>query len=110
MQDSAFQIPFLGEELAWSKISQVIAEVHAASLRVLIRSTSCFWCLPEATGTLWCSIFTWNFQGLHYVEKLRSEYSALPIIALYTPIVPELDAKAATSGASRSLVLDDLSA
>jgi len=113
MPDSAFQMLFLGEEIAWSKVSQAIAEAPAASLRVH-RLHSLNELFLVLAGGNWHAVLldlhAWNYQGLHYVEKVRSEYPALPIIALYSPSVPELEAKAATSGASRSLLLEDVSA
>jgi len=112
MQDSVFQILFLGENSSWSKLSQALA-ASPETLRVRRMDS-----LAELFHTLavgqWhglaVDVHSWNFQGLHYVEKVRSEYPAFPIIALYSPTVREIDKKAMTSGASCCVPLDELSA
>lgn len=111
MQDAAFQILFLGEDSAWSKISQATAQAPVGSLSIhrLHSLNELFLVLAEGNWhAVALDVRAWQFQGLHYVEKVRSEYPALPILALYSPSAPDLDAKAATCGASRSLLLDDL--
>lgn len=113
MQDPVFQILFLGEDLAWSKVSRAIAEAPAASLKVH-RPHSLNELFLVLAGGNWqavvLDVHAWQFQGLHSVEKIRSEYPALPIIALYSPALPDLEAKAATCGASRTLILDEFTA
>ena len=113
MYDASFQILFLGEEPAWSKLSEALAEgpgvgVHvtrAESLADLLRS------LAEGSWeALALDVHAWAFQGLHYVEKIHSEYPALPILTLYSTFLRDLDTKALTSGASRCLPIELLTA
>lgn len=113
MQDSVFQILFLGENSSWFKLSQAVAASPEAQLRVqrLYSLADLFHSLAVGRWHgLAVDIHSWNFQGLHYVEKVRSEYPAFPIIALYSPSVREIDKKALTSGASRCISLSELSA
>jgi CheY-like chemotaxis protein len=113
MYDSAFQILFLGENLAWSKLTEALAEAPDTPINV-VRANS----LPELLSALaagyWQSVtldvHAWNFQGLHFVEKVRGEYPAIPILALYSTFLKDLDTKAITSGASRCLPLELLTA
>jgi DNA-binding NarL/FixJ family response regulator len=113
MHDSDLKVLFLGEDPSWSIISQALADAPRASL-VLRRLDS----LDDLFKTLAADhyhavafdVHAWNFQGLHYVEKVRSEYPVLPILALYSSSIPDLDFKALTCGASRCLPLDSLSA
>jgi len=113
MQDSVFQILFLGENASWSKLSQAVATSPETPLQVQRLDSLADLFQSLAVGQwhgLTVDIHSWNFQGLHYVEKVRSEYPALPIVALYSPSVREIDKKAMTSGASRCLSLSELSA
>jgi DNA-binding NarL/FixJ family response regulator len=113
MQDSVFQILFLGENASWSKLSQAVAASPETPLQVQRLDSLADLFQSLAAGQwqgLAVDIHSWNFQGLHYVEKVRSEYPALPIVALYSPSVREIDMKAMTSGASRCISLSELSA
>lgn len=113
MQDSVFQILFLGENSSWSKLSQAVSASPETQLRVqrLDSLADLFHALAVGRWDgLAVDIHSWNFQGLHYVEKVRSEYPTFPIIALYSPSVREIEKKAITSGASRCLSLQHLSA
>jgi len=113
MQDSVFQILFLGENASWSKLSQAVAASPETPLQVQRLDSLADLFQSLAVGQwhgLAVDIHSWNFQGLHYVEKVRSEYPALPIVALYSPSVREIDKKAMTSGASRCISLSELSA
>jgi DNA-binding NarL/FixJ family response regulator len=113
MQDSVFQILFLGEDSVWCKLSQAIHHVPDASL-YLHRQDSLAELFHSLAVCRWHALIVdahaWNFRGLHYVEKVRSEYPAFPIVALHSCLIPELDKKATTSGASRCLSLDQLNA
>ncbi|MGB7846491.1 MAG: hypothetical protein WBL63_12815 [Candidatus Acidiferrum sp.] len=113
MHDSVFHILFLGENSSWSTLSEALTA--APSVRLNIQRVDS---LAELFQTLaagsWhavvIDVHAWNFQGLHFVEKVRAEYPAFPILALYSPSVPQLDSKALASGASRCLPLDGLTA
>jgi DNA-binding NtrC family response regulator len=113
MFDAEFQILFLGENFFWSTLSQALESSPSSGLqaRRLDSLAALFLSLAE---TRWhavvLDVHAWSFQGLHYVEKLHSEYPGLPIIALYSPSVPDLASKALTCGASRCLPIDSLSA
>lgn len=113
MYDSAFQILFLGEDGPWQKLSQALAEAPGVSLKIH-RARSLNELFLVLAGGTWHAValdlHAWNFQGLHYVEKVRSEYPALPIVALYSLSVQGLATKATTVGASRCVDLDHLSA
>jgi DNA-binding NarL/FixJ family response regulator len=113
MSDSVFQILFLGENSSWSKISQALEEAPGAPLRLrhIDSLADLFQALAVDTWhAVALDVHAANFQGLHFVEKIRSEYPALPIVALYSPSVPDLDAKAITCGASRCLSFDHFTA
>lgn len=113
MSDGVFQVIFLGERLSWSKLSQALADAPAAPVRVrrLPSLAELFQALAVGTWhAVALDVHAANFQGLHFVEKIRSEYPALAIVALYSPSVPDLDAKAITCGASRCLSFDHLTA
>jgi len=113
MQDSVFQILFLGENSSWSKLSEALLSSPDAPLRLhrLESLSDLFHSLAVGRWhALVIDVHTWNFQGLHYVEKVRSEYPAFPVIALHSRSIPDLDKKAITSGASRCIALDELSA
>jgi DNA-binding NarL/FixJ family response regulator len=110
MQDVVFQILFLGENSSWHKISGLLAE-PAAFIHVHPVDSLADLFQALALGrwqAVAIDVHAWNFQGLHYVEKVRSEYPALPIIALFSRSIPELDTKAATCGASSCIALDQL--
>jgi CheY-like chemotaxis protein len=113
MYGSAFQILFLGEDQPWSKLSQTLAEAPGVSVKIH-RTRSLNELFLVLAGGSWHAValdaHAWNFQGLHFVEKVRSEYPALPIIALYSPAVPDLHSKAIHSGASRCLAVEHLTA
>jgi DNA-binding NarL/FixJ family response regulator len=110
MQDSVLKILFLGENPTWFQLSQTLGETPAALLDVH-RLDSLADLFQSLAAGCWdavaIDVHAWNFQGLHYVEKVRSEYPAFPILAVYSPSVQELRAKAHTCGASRCLPLDD---
>ena len=113
MYDSAFQILFLGEDQPWLKLSQALADAPGVSLKVH-RARSLNELFLVLAGGRWhavvLDVHAWNFQGLHFVEKVRSEYPAFPIVALYSLSVSGLATKAMTVGASRCLDLDHLTA
>jgi DNA-binding NarL/FixJ family response regulator len=113
MHDSDLKILFLGENPSWSKLSEALAHSPGAPLH-LHRLNSLADLFQALGAGHWhavaLDIHAWNFRGLHFVEKLRSEYPALPILALYSSSISDLDSKALTSGASRCLPLDSLSA
>jgi CheY-like chemotaxis protein len=113
MSTSSFQILYLGEDSAWTRLSQAIAGAPRASIKSH-RAQSLNELFLVLAGGRWnavaVDVHAWNFQGLHYVDKIRSEYAALPIIALYSSAVPDLDNKSKTVGASQCLSLETLSA
>jgi len=113
MYDSVFQILFLGEDQPWSRVSQALAEAPGVSVKVH-RTRSLNELFLVLAGGSWhavvLDVHAWNFQGLHFVEKVRSEYPAFPVIALYSPAVSSLHSKAIYSGASRCLALDHFTA
>jgi DNA-binding NarL/FixJ family response regulator len=111
MQDSAFQILFLGENIAWSRISQALFNAPDDLLHVQRLDSLADLFHSLAVGrwhALAIDVHAWNFQGLHYVEKVRSEYPAFPIIAIHSGAVPDLERKALISGASRCVALNSL--
>ena len=113
MQDSVFQILFLGEPTSWSKLSRALLDAPDAPLQVhrLDSLAALFHALALGRWeAVVIDVHSWNFQGLHYVEKVRSEYPSFPIIALHSSSIPELDTKATTCGASRCVSLDQLTA
>ncbi|MGB9434156.1 MAG: hypothetical protein WBQ89_18070 [Candidatus Acidiferrum sp.] len=113
MQDAVFQILFLGETLSWTTLSQALLNAPDASLNVQRLDSLADLFRSLAVGgwqALLVDVHSWNFQGLHYVEKVRSEYPAFTIIALHSRSNPELDAKAIASGASGCISLDQLTA
>jgi len=113
MSDNVLQILFLGESPSWLKLSQAILEapdvplqVHRAqspsdAFRVLSR---------QKWDALAIDLHAWSFQGLLSLQKIRSEYQAMPLIALVYPAVKDLEKRALESGASRCLTLDKLTA
>jgi DNA-binding NarL/FixJ family response regulator len=111
MYDSVFQILFLGETPAWSKVTQAIAEASGVPVKVH-RLNSLDDLFRSLASGQWHAVAidvnAWNFQGLHYVEKIRAGHPSFPIIALHAGAVRGIDAKALTLGASRCLSVDDL--
>lgn len=113
MQDSSFQILFLGEDLAWSRISSTLTDAVRSQLKIH-RAQSLNELFLVLAGGQWhaavVDIQAWNYQGLHYVEKIHSEYPSLPILALHTSADIALSRKAKNSGATHSLYLEDVTA
>jgi DNA-binding NtrC family response regulator len=113
MSDSAFQVLFLGEDFAWAKLSQSLVKAPHSNLKVH-RAQSLNELFLVLAGGNWqaaaLDVQAWNFQGLHYVEKIRSQYPALPILALFFATAVNLLSKAETMGASRCLGLEQLTA
>jgi DNA-binding NarL/FixJ family response regulator len=113
MYDSDFQILFLGEDLAWSKVSHSLADAPRVSLKIH-RAQSLNELFLILAGGTWHAVLidvhAWNFQGLHYIDKVRSEYPVFPILALYSTSMLDLAAKARNVGASRCLSLEQFSA
>lgn len=113
MYDSDLQILYLGEDLAWSKISQSLADAPRVSLKIH-RAQSLNELFLILAGGAWQAVLidvhAWNFQGLHYIDKVRSEYPVFPILALYSTSMLDLAAKARNVGASRCLPLEQFSA
>jgi DNA-binding NtrC family response regulator len=111
MHDPSFQILYLGEDSAWSKISASANEAVQNHLKVH-RAQSLNELFLILAGGTWhaaaIDIKAWKFQGLHYVDKIRSEYPAFPILALFPSPEGELAVKATNSGASRCLAVDQL--
>jgi DNA-binding NarL/FixJ family response regulator len=110
MHDPSFQILFLGEDRTWAKISTSVNESHA-TMRIH-RAQSLNELFLILAGGTWhavaIDIAAWKYQGLHYVDKIRSEYPAFPILALFPSPEGELAVKAKNSGASRCLPVDHL--
>jgi DNA-binding NtrC family response regulator len=110
MHDPSFQILFLGEDSTWSKISASLNEAHA-TLKIH-RAQSLNEVFLILAGGTWhaaaIDVTAWKYQGLHYVDKIRSEYPAFPILALFPSAQGELAIKAKNSGASRCLAVDQL--
>jgi DNA-binding NarL/FixJ family response regulator len=112
MQDSVLQILFLGENAAWEKLSEVLAQSPSASLcaRRLDSPAELFHALAVSQcHAVALDVHARNVQDFHFVEKVRAEHPSLPILALYSSSATELEAKANTSGASFCLPLDLLS-
>jgi DNA-binding NtrC family response regulator len=113
MHESSFQVLFLGEDLAWSKISGSLDGAARANLKVH-RAQSLNELFLILAGGEWhaaaVDVQAWNFQGLHYVDKIRSEYPAFPILALHSASSGDLAVKATTSGATCCLTLEGLNA
>lgn len=113
MSDAPFHLLFLGEDLAWSKLSQTIAAAPRGGIKIH-RAQSLNELFLVLAGGHWhavaLDVHAWNFQGLHYIDKLRSEYPAFPILAFHSSTVNDLDNKARNVGASRCLSLESLTA
>lgn len=110
MQDSVLQILFLGEDSSWCEVSLGLADAPKVNLQVQRAEslTELFRTLAEGCWHgLAVDIHAWNFRGLHYVEKVRAQYPALPIVALYSRAIPEIDTKASACGASRCISFEE---
>jgi CheY-like chemotaxis protein len=111
MHDQPFQILYLGEEIAWSKISAAHNDAASCTLKIH-RAQSLNELFLILAGGNWhavaVDIRAWKYQGLHYVDKIRSEYPSLPILALYSLAENEVALKAKAIGASRCLLLEQL--
>jgi len=113
MYDSVFQILFLGENPSWLRVSQALAEAPSTPLRVH-RSQSPTDLLRLLAAGRWAALaidlHAWSFQGLGIVQKIRTEYPAIPVFALFYPYVKDLHEKAQQAGASHCLSLSQLTA
>lgn len=113
MPDHSFRCLFLGENPSWLKVSHAIAQSPSVSL-VVQRTPSFTEAFHDLSAGPWdvlaVDLHAWSFQGLRSIQKFRSEYPALPILALLYSSVKDLDTKALRAGASRCLSLDDLTA
>ena len=110
MQDAVFQILFLGENSSWQKVSRLLLEPRPdLDVHPLDSLADVFQALALGRWqAVAIDLHSWNFLGLHYVEKVRSEYPTFPIIALFSRAIPELDTKATTCGASHCIPFDEL--
>jgi hypothetical protein len=109
MQDSVFQVLFLGENCAWAKLSQSFHLGDDLRVQRLDSLADLFRSLTEGRWhALAIDVNAWNFQGLHYVDKVRSEYPSFPIVAIHSG--SELDKKAQICGASQCIGLHELTA
>ena len=113
MSNSSFHLLFLGEDLAWSKLSQALAASARSGIK-LHRAQSLNELFLVLAGGRWQAValdaHAWNFQGLHYVDKVRSEYPFLPILAIYSSSVNDLENKSRNVGASHCIALEALCA
>src|SRR3974377_774434 len=113
MSNSSFHLLYLGEDLAWSRLSQALAGSARHSVK-LHRAQSLNELFLVLAGGRWHAValdaHAWNFQGLHYVDKVRSEYPFLPILAIYSSSVNDLETKARNVGASHCIALEALGA
>jgi len=111
MSNSPFHLLYLGEDLAWSKLSQALAAAPRGSIKIH-RAQSLNELFLVLAGGRWqavaLDVVAWNFQGLHYVDKIRSEYPSLPILALYSSAVNDLASKATNVGASYTMAIESL--
>jgi len=109
MQDAVFEILFLGENPSWSSLQHALLEAPKYPLRVRWVD-SLGELLRALTKGQWhavaIDVHAWNFRGLHYVEKIRSIYPALPILGLYAGALPEIEAKARSCGATHCFALE----
>jgi len=113
MFDPALRIIFLGENPSWLKLSQAIANAPDVSLKVhrMPSLTEAFRALAAGPcDALAVDLHAWSIPGLRCIQKIRAEYPAVPIIALFYPSVKDLDTKALQAGASRCLPLDHFAA
>jgi len=113
MHDTVFQILFLGENPSWMRVTNALAEAPAAPLRIH-RSDSPSDLLRVLAEGYWdalaIDLHAWSFQGLRVIQKIRTEYPAIPVLALLYPSVKDLDKRAQQAGASHCLPLNQLSA
>lgn len=113
MHDTVFHILFLGENPSWMRVSNALAEAPATPLRIH-RSDSPSDLLRVLAEGYWdalaIDLHAWSFQGLRVIQKIRAEYPAIPVLALFYPSVKDLDKKAQQAGASHCLPLNQLSA
>ena len=111
MSNSPFQLLFLGEDLAWSKLLQALAPAPRGCIKTH-RAQSLNELFLVLAGGHWHAIaidvHAWNLQGLHYVESVRSEYPSLPILAIYPGALNDLEDKALHVGASQAIALESL--
>lgn len=113
MSENVLYILFLGESPSWLKLSQAILEAPDVPLRVhrAQSPSDAFRMLStRAWDALTIDLHAWSFQGLLSLQKIRSEYQAMALIALVYPAVKDLDKRAMEAGASRCLTLDKLTA
>src|SRR3974390_969273 len=113
MSDNVLQVLFLGESPSWLKLSQAILEAPDVRLEVH-RAQSPSDAFRVLSAQKWdalaIDLHAWSFQGLLLLPKIRSEYQAMPLIALAYPAVKDLEKRAIEAGASRCLALDKLTA
>lgn len=113
MDNVVLRILFLGENPSWSKLSQAMLETPDAPLH-LHRAQSpadAFRALStEDWDALAIDLHAWSFQALISLQKIRSEYPAMPLIALAYPAVKDVEKRAVEAGASRCVKLDQLTA
>jgi DNA-binding NarL/FixJ family response regulator len=113
MYDPVFQILFLGENPSWLRVSNALAEAPEAPLLVH-RShspTELFHLLAAGRwDALAIDLHAWSFEGLRIVQKIRDEFPAIPVFALFYPSVKDLDKKAQHAGATHCLSLNQLTA
>jgi CheY-like chemotaxis protein len=113
MQGSVLPILFLGENSAWTTLSQAIFAAPDTELQLQrVESLSeLFRALAEGRWrAVAIDIHAWNFRGLHYVEKVRAQHPSLPIVALHSSAIAELGAKASACGASCCISFDEFGA
>ena len=113
MFDKALRILFLGESPSWLKLSQAVLEAPDAPLQVYRAQSpsDAFRVLAtQKWDALAIDLHAWSFQGLLSLQKIRTEYKAMPLIALVYPAVKDLEKRAMEAGASRCLTLDNLTA
>jgi DNA-binding NarL/FixJ family response regulator len=115
MQGSVLQILFLGEDSTWRRVSQALTGAPKVNLQAqrVESLTELFRAVSDERGralALVVDIHAWNFRGLHYVEKVKAQYPTLPIVALYSRAIPEIDAKASACGASRCISFEEFDA
>jgi CheY-like chemotaxis protein len=113
MSDQSFRCLFLGENPSWLKLSHALVQAPSVSLSVqrTLSLTEAFRALSAGPwDALAVDLQAWSLLGLRSIQRFRSEYPALPILALFYSSVKELDTQALRSGASRCLSLDNLSA
>lgn len=113
MDNVVLRILFLGENPSWSKLSQAMLEAPDVPLHVHRAQSpaDAFRALStQDWDALAIDLHAWSFQGLISLQKIRSEYPAMPLIALVHLAVKDVEKRAAEAGASRCLKLDKLTA